>query len=93
MTSSAGDWARRAALMKYVGRKFAAQRKHLVLCSEHFEDSMYYCPAQRRTSSLLKTAVPTLKLFEPTVQTPKTKPRKAPMNRSGDGPQGGRVDR
>ena len=52
---------------------------------------MYYCPAQRRTSSLLKTAVPTLKLFEPSVRTPNSKPRKAPMNRKGNCSQGGTI--
>jgi hypothetical protein len=78
----ADDWARRAALMKDVGSKHASVMKHLVLCSEHFEDSAYYCPAQRDASRLQQHAVPTLKLFEPSVKTPKSIPHKPPKDKS-----------
>jgi hypothetical protein len=72
-----GDaWARAVARQTLIGSKAADKRKHMLICSEHFESSAYMCPSKRHESSLMSNAMPTLNLYQSSVQTPKLQPRK-----------------
>ena len=73
-----GDaWAHAVARQTLVGTNAAAvrRRRYSTVCSDHFADSAYFCPHQRESSSLVHTAMPTLKLYQSSVLTPQPQPR------------------
>ena len=73
-------WARRAARQDLFGAKGIVKRRTLTICSEHFKPEDYYCPAQRATSNLLPTAVPSMNMYQSSSQTILT-PRRPPLQR------------
>ena len=83
-----GDaWARAVSRQTLVGVSSAAihWRRNMFLCSEHFANNAYYCPQQPQSSLLLDTAIPTLKLYRSSVQTP-TPPQRPYRSRSPTNP-------